>query len=98
MTSINSAFAAPSTGAARRRTSSSSPRMPARPDLAARGMTRTLMTIPPAEGSITDSAPARQRSHDLPVEADEPMQLALQEALLIAVGPEPFRAILEVGR
>ena len=47
MTSINSAFAAPSTGAAFRRTSNALPRVPARPDLPARGMTRMLTMMPP---------------------------------------------------
>jgi hypothetical protein len=44
MTSISSSFAAPSTGGACSRTSQASPRLPATPDRAARGITRTLMT------------------------------------------------------
>ena len=42
ITSINSAFAAPSTGGAVRRTSKAPPRVPATPDFPARGITRTL--------------------------------------------------------
>jgi hypothetical protein len=45
MTSISSSFAAPSIGGACSRTSSASPRVPATPDVPARGMTRTLMMM-----------------------------------------------------
>src|SRR5262245_42321879 len=44
--STNSAFAAPSTGGAWRRTSNEPPRVPATPDLPERGMTRTSMRTP----------------------------------------------------
>src|SRR5262249_53999788 len=52
ITDTSSWFAAPSTGGACRRTSSASPRVPATPDFAARGITRTLRMIPSVVGWI----------------------------------------------
>src|SRR5262245_53916426 len=40
----------------------------------------------------------RQTCHDLPVETDEPVELTLEQPLLIAVGAESFRTVFRVGR
>ena len=39
-------------------------------------------------------SPRRKLCHHIPLKADEPMQLAFQDALLIAMGTETFRCIL----
>ena len=58
-TSMSSSLAAPSTGGDCSRTSSASPRVPARPERRARGITRTLNAAPSAVRSITIHQPTR---------------------------------------
>src|SRR5262249_26579535 len=50
-----------------------------------------------AENSFTSLRP-RDRRDDFPVEADEAVQLALEQPLLIAVRAEALRRVLEAGR
>src|SRR5262245_14026972 len=53
----------------------------------------------PLEGpsrALVESTRRGQRGHDLPVEPDEPLELAFQQALLIAVHAVAERLILEV--
>ena len=39
----------------------------------------------------------RQVQDDIPVESDEPMQLGLQDPLLVTMGAEPKRPVLHIG-
>jgi hypothetical protein len=50
--------------------------------------------------ALRDTRPfcPREIRHDVPVEADEAVQLALEQPLLIAVRAEAFRRVLEVDR
>src|SRR5438874_2531429 len=59
---------------------------------------KAVVVIACSMGCAMASLRSRQFGDDVVVEADEPIQLALDDALLIAVSAEALRTVLDVER